>query len=78
MIQLDANKMPIWPDGKVPEHPRDVHGNPILPQPTWVPPPPEFPSLEAGPPGSNLAHLLDSLQRQIDELKRRVDSFQAT
>jgi hypothetical protein len=63
-------KLPIWPDGKVPEHPRDKHGNPILPQPSWVPPPEPFEPPIGTPQASGI---LEHLQKQIDELRERVD-----
>ena len=68
-------KLPIWPNGKVPEHPRDAKGNLILPEPSWIPPPEPFEPPIANPQAIGI---LEYLQNQIDELRERVERLQAT
>ena len=69
-------KLPIWPDGRVPEHPRHPDGTPILPTPSWIPPSMFEPLLEVEdapvPNHKPITEILESLQQQIDQLRAQI------
>jgi hypothetical protein len=80
-IKLDPKtKLPIWPNGVVPEHPRDKNGVPIMAPPVWTPPLEPAPSPMSPPPVMKddivkmFIEQLQSIREEIRELKARVDS----
>lgn len=80
-IQLDpVTKLPIWPDGKVPPHPRNRNGELIAAKPTWQPPPEPWPEPGPKPPPDpdvmqQIMENLSAMRREIKELKARVDAI---
>jgi hypothetical protein len=79
-IQLDpVTKLPIWPNGVVPAHPVNKHGELIVAPPVYVPPPPEpppsFDAVDPRDPFKDFSERLDGIDGSIRDAVLEVSNL---